>query len=232
MQPVTPQIARPLDGSLIEQATRAFMTKVYQYMFGGLAMTGLVSLYVSTNEAALGFVLSSYRIAWVGMLVAVWGVSAAIPRLSAPAAGVLFAAYSALMGAYLSPIFVIYDLGSMSRVFFVCSGMYAGLSAYGMLTKRSLDGMRTFLYMGLLGLIVAVGINLFWPVPMLSFITACVGVLVFSGLTAYETQKLREMGAGGAMHAEGNLAISGALALYLNFINLFLSLLRLFASRR
>lgn len=218
--------------ALYAEATRAFMNRVYMWMFVGLGITGATAVYVASSEPAFNVVASNYKFFAIGLMVFTWFAGSALLRLSAGAASALFVVYSAALGALLSTIFYIYEIGSISRIFFLSAGMFAALSIYGTVTKKDLSAWRTFLFMGVIGIAAAVAINLFWPTPMLSFVAACAGVLVFSGLAAYDTQKLRQMGAEAEANGARSIAIAGALHLYLDFINLFLSLLRLLGNRR
>jgi FtsH-binding integral membrane protein len=228
----SPLIQTPASLSPAAERVRAFMGRVYMWMFLGLSVTGGVALYTATNEALLAGVLRNYKMFALVLLGFVLAVSFILPRLSAPAAGALFFAYSAALGAFLSVLFVVYQLGSLASIFFISAGLFGALSLYGTVTKKDLSAWGTFLFIGLLGIVGASLWNLFWPNAGVSFVAACAGVLVFGGLTAYDTQKLREMALAAEGPSEGSLAIQGALRLYLDFINLFLSLLRLFGQRR
>jgi len=215
------------------QAARAFMAGVYRWMMFGLGVTGLVAWYMASNPQLLMRIMAS---GWVwGLFIAQLGLvialSSAVNRLSFGVAALLFLGYAALTGVTFGTIFYVYTSGSIASTFFVTAGAFAGLSFYASTTKRDLSGLSTFLFMGLIGVVIASVVQAFWPSPMLSFVTACAGVVVFAGLTAYDTQRIRAMyvQTGGSVAA---LSILGALKLYLDFINLFLMLLRLFGSRR
>jgi len=220
-----------VDARAAQQASAAFMSRVYRWMFLGLAITGVTAMATASSELAVGLVARGYVFWVLGMVGFTWAVSASLPRLSASAAGALFIAYSGFLGFVLSVIFLVYQLGSIGRVFFLTAGVFGALSLYGTITKKDLSAWATFLFIGFWGVFGAAMINLFWPNGMLSFVAACMGVIVFAGLAAYDTQKLRALGAvaGGGT---ASLAVTGALHLYLDFINLFLSLLRLFGRRR
>jgi len=217
----------------VGEVARGFMAGVYRWMTLGLALTGFVAYYMASNPQLLMRVATG---GWMwGLFAAQLGLvivlSAAVNRLSFSVAAVLFLAYAALTGVTFGTIFYAYTSGSIAVAFFVTAGAFGGLSVFATVTKRDLSGWRTFLFMGLIGVVLASVVQIFWPSPALSFVTACAGVVVFAGLTAYDTQRIRAMYlAGGSSVAA--LSILGALRLYLDFINLFLSLLRLFGSRR
>ena len=167
-----------------------------------------------------------------GMVIA---LSAAIHKMSAGTATGLFLLYSALTGAMLSSIFVIYPIASIANAFLVTTGTFLAMSVYGTVTKRDLTTMGNFLFMGLIGIIIAMVVNIFLKSTMMDFIISCLGVLIFTGLTAYDTQKLRRFGEAAPLDdgtAVRRGAIMGALTLYLDFINLFLMMLRLFGGNR
>ncbi len=214
-------------------AATDFMWGVYRWMAMGLSVTGFVALLVAESPQALEFVFGNRAVFW-GLVIAQLGMVFAFQsvavRASTAVAGAMFLAYSAVTGVTFASIFLIYTQSSIAQVFFVTAGAFGGLSAYGAMTKRDLSGMGRFLFMGLIGFIIASVVNIWLASPAIYWVSTYAGVLIFAGLTAYETQKLREMYAvsGGA----GNLALRGALVLYLDFINLFLMLLRLFGSRR
>lgn len=222
----------PANAVLAQEATRAFMTRVYGWMFAGLVVSAATSMYASTSETVLNLVAGRPFIGLLVMFAFTWFVGGQLPRLNAQAAGALFLVYASLLGVFLSPIFIVYRLTSITHIFLLSASMFAALSVFGMVTKKDLSGWGTFLFMGLWGIIGAVVVNALWPMPMLSFVAACAGVLVFSGLTAYDTQKLKAFGAEAEASGARGMAVAGALHLYLDFINLFLSLLRLLGSRR
>jgi FtsH-binding integral membrane protein len=212
---------------------RRFMSAVYRWMTVGLAVTAGVALWVSTSQAALQLLFGS-RFVMIGLVVAQLGLvialSAAAQRLSAPAAGALFILYSALTGAMLSSVLLVYTGASVGLAFVTTAGTFGAMSVYGTVTQRDLTGWRTFLMMGLVGMVIASVVNIFLHSSALSFVYSCVGVVVFTGLTAYDTQKLRAFARAGG--GTGSLAVNGALSLYLDFVNLFLSLLRILGGRR
>jgi hypothetical protein len=212
---------------------RRFMSTVYGWMTGGLALTAVVAYVVASTPALLQVVIGN-RAVFFGLIIAELGlviaISAMVNRLSAAAAGGLFALYSALNGATLSVVLLAYTGASVALAFVSTAGTFGVMSVYGTVTKRDLTSWGSFLFMGLIGVVIASLVNLFLRSTMLSWVVSCMGVVVFTGLTAYDTQKLRALArAGGGAAA---LPVRGALSLYLDFINLFLSLLRLLGSRR
>jgi hypothetical protein len=162
----------------------------------------------------------------------VWYMSARVESLAPTTAGVLFGIYSALMGAMLSGIFLIYTSTSIAMTFVTTSAMFGALALYGTVTKRSLAGIGQFAFMGLIGVVIASIVGIFWQNSMLQFVISVCGVVVFTGLTMYDAQKLKQMALVLPDGRTGSYAIVGALTLYLDFINLFLFLLRLFGGRR
>jgi FtsH-binding integral membrane protein len=213
-----------------------FFNVVYAWMAVGLALTALVAVYVSqrpdwmarifTPGVALGL--------FVVYIVLVMTISSAVRRISAPVATVLFMAYAALNGLLFSTLFLAYTRASLAGAFGVTAGTFAATSVYGMVTRRDLTRLGSFLFMGLIGLIIASVVNLFFASSMLYWLTTYAGVVIFVGLTAWDTQRLKEIArqtAGDAALAN-RLAISGALVLYLDFINLFIYLLRILGDRR
>lgn len=217
----------------IDEGLRAYMMKVYNYMMGGVALTGLVAYGISTNAELLNLIYST-PLKWVVMfapLVMVFAISAMVHKMSFTATQICFWVFAALMGASLSWIFIRYGGVSITRVFFISAAAFGALSVYGYTTKKDLSGWGTFLFMGLIGLIIASIVNIFLASSALQFAVSCIGVLVFAGLTAYDTQRIKEM-----YHVNhgtatlGKMAVMGALSLYLDFINLFISLLSLFGS--
>lgn len=211
---------------------RAFMARVYRWMFLGLALTGGLAVYTASHEPLLRFVAGHFTAVMLAELGLVMALSFLQSRLSAPVATGLFLLYAGLNGLTLSTLFLIYQLGSIGQAFFLTAGVFGAMSLYATFTRSDLSAWRTFLMMGLFGVLGASLVNLFVKSDGLSFVTSCACVLVFSGLAAYDTQKLRRLHAELGAEGVGNLAIYGALALYLDFINLFLSILRLFGRRR
>lgn len=193
-------------------------------------------MLVANNPALLNFLFSSPTLVWgllIGEIVLVLILSAAINRLSFSTATLLFILYSVVNGVTLSSIFVVYTQGSIASTFFITAGMFGGLALYGSVTKKDLSGMGRFLFMTLIGLIIASIVNIFMHSEMLYWITTFVGVLVFAGLTAWDAQKIQQMAlmADDVNESTQKMALLGALTLYLDFINLFLYLLRIFGKR-
>lgn len=227
-------------GVVYDEGLRSYMLSVYNYMASGVLLTGLVSLGmaatgmvdslinpVTQGLSGLGWVLA---IAPIGLVL--W-LSFGINRLSQSSAQLLFWAYAALMGASLSTIFVVYTGASIATTFFASAAAFGGLSLFGYTTKKDLSGFGTFLIMGVVGILVASVINMFLRSPGLNFAISGIGVLVFAGLTAYDTQKIKNMYAQvGNSDFRGKAVVMGALTLYLDFINLFLFMLRFMGDRR
>ncbi|MBL4725609.1 MAG: Bax inhibitor-1/YccA family protein [Rhizobiaceae bacterium] len=236
-------------GSAAEQAgvefdagLRAYMLRVYNYMALALAVTGIAAL-VTFNMAVSGGQLTEFGtlmfaspLKWVVMLAPlglVFFLSAKINTMSVSAAQTTFWVFATLIGVSLSTIFLVYTATSIVQTFFVTAAAFASLSLYGYTTKRSLSGMGSFLMMGLFGLIIASVVNIFMQSSAMQFAISAIGVLIFAGLTAYDTQKIKEM-YDHVSHDEtmmGRAAIMGALKLYLDFINLFMFLLHFLGNR-
>ncbi len=221
-----------LDQVVVEQSQRTFMARVYRWMFLGLGVTGAVALYTASSPALLQIVLPHFMLLLIAEFLLVLGLSFAAPRVSGPVAGGLFLLYATMNGLTLSAIFLAFELGSIGEAFLLTAGTFGALSAYATFTKKDLSGWRTFLFIGLFGVVIAGVIQLFWHSPGFSFVWSCACVVVFAGLTAYDTQKLRQMHAAAGYSSAASLSITGALTLYLDFVNLFLALLRLFGRRR
>ncbi|MFC2130735.1 Bax inhibitor-1/YccA family protein [Bacteroidota bacterium] len=220
--------------SAIAQAQADFLSKVYAWMFGGLLLTALTAWYVYSEEIYISVVNSGLMFPLIlGELALVFFLAARVEKISKTTAGMLFLVYSLLNGITLSVVLAVYTYESVQEVFFITAAMFAALSAYGYFTKKSLSGIGNFLFMGLIGIIIASVVNIFMANSALNFAISVIGVIIFAGLTAYDTQKIKEMYVlqyeGDEVAAKG--AIIGALRLYLDFINLFLFLLRLFGRR-
>jgi hypothetical protein len=234
-------------GAVLDEGLRAYMLRVYNYMAGGVALTGLVAYSVanlsSVQTAAgrtaltpLGQLLYTTPLRWVIMLLPlafVFFLSFRIYKMSTTAAQVSFWLFAAAMGLSLSTIFLVFTGQSITRVFFVTAAAFAGLSLFGYTTKKDLSGWGTFLIMGVIGILIAAIVNIFLQSSALQFAISVIGVLVFAGLTAYDTQRIKD----GYYHIVGDVsamtkgAIMGALNLYLDFINMFTSMLSLFGDR-
>jgi len=219
----------------IDVGLRAYMQKVFGLMGMGTAVTGLVAYFTSQSPAMLELIYNT-PLRWVVMLAPLGFVlvlSFGINRMRASTAQLTFWAFAAVMGLSLSSIFLVYTGQSIVTTFFVSSATFLGMALYGYTTKRDLTGWGSFLFMGLIGLIVASLVGLFVQSTALQFAISVIGVLIFTGLTAYDTQKIKEMYfAGDNSETYGKKAVMGALRLYLDFINLFLYLLRFIGDRR
>jgi FtsH-binding integral membrane protein len=224
--------AEAANATLVQESRRAFMSRVYGWMFAGLWITGVVALYTVSNKPLLNFALQWRIPLLLAELGLVFVISLAASKLSGAVAGALFVGYAALTGMTLSVYFLIYTAGSIGQAFLMTAGTFGAMSLYGTLTKKDLSGWGSFLFMGLVGVLIAGVVNIFMGSDMLGFVTACACVVVFAGLTAYDTQKLREMHASTGYSSAATISIVGALTLYLDFINLFLALLRIFGRRR
>lgn len=234
--------ARQASAAEIDQGLRSFMLGVYNYMVLGLGITGLTAIgtaMMAGTRGALtpfGQLLYTSPLKFVVMLAPLAFIlffSFRIEKMSAASARTMFLAFAAVMGVSMSVIFLVYTGNSIARVFFITSAAFGGLSLFGYMTKKSLSAMGSFLMMGLIGLVIASLVNLFVQSSALQFAVSAIGVLVFAGLTAWDTQRLKEMYLYSDMGPEESqkLAVNGALSLYLNFINMFQSLLSLFGNR-
>lgn len=235
MQSPHEMVAQAVQREKAEQL--AFMYKVYAIMTFGLGLTGTVALIVARIPALVEVFLLNQMVFYgllAAELIVVISFVSLIEKVSYVAAGGLFIVYSALNGLTFAVIFLIYTTSSIASTFFVTAGTFAAMSAYGFITKRDLTSWGSFLFMGLIGLIIASVVNWFLGSELIYWLTTFGGVLIFVGLTAYDTQKIKELNQlGNAGTAEDHKeAIHGALILYLDFINLFLYLLRLFGRRR
>lgn len=213
------------------------MRKVYLWMTMALVITGFTAYYVATSETLLTLLLTNQIVFWVlviGELGLVIGLSAAINRLSLTTATLMFVLYSVVNGATMSFIFLMYTASSITNVFFITAGTFAAMTLYGYFTKSDLSSWGKYLLMALIGIIIATVVNIFTKSQGLAVIINYLGVLVFVGLTAYDSQKIKMMllQMPDAGEAAQKVALLGALSLYLDFINLFLYLLRLFGSKR
>jgi FtsH-binding integral membrane protein len=218
-------------------ASSIFLAKVFNWMAIGLGLTGLVA-YVTAVSGMAQVIINSplFIVIAIGTLGMVFFLSARIDKIQASTASALFIGYSVLNGLFFSTIFLRYTGSSIAGTFLITAGMFGAMAAYGLVTKRDLSGWGSFLFMGLIGLIIASVVNIFLKSPGVYWVTSMIGVLIFTGLTAYDIQKIKRMGEEGIM-SQGREAIvkgsiMGALALYLDFINLFLMLLRFFGGAR
>ena len=220
----------------IDEGLRAHMNKVYGLMSVGMIVTGLVAWLVGTNEMLLAQIFGT-PLKWVVMfapLIVVFAFGAMIHKMSVATAQAVFFGYAALMGLSISFIFAVYTGVSITQTFLVTAIAFAGLSLYGYTTKRDLSGFGTFLVMGLIGLIVASIVNIFLASSALQFAISVIGVLIFAGLTAFDTQNIKNtylQMANSDSDFIGKTAIMGALQLYLDFLNLFMFLLQFMGNR-
>jgi len=216
----------------------AFIRSVYNWMAIGLALTGFVAFYVANEESLRQLILGNRLVFFgliIGELALVFTISARVQKMQSSTATALFVIYAALNGATLSVIFLIYTSASITATFFICAATFVACSVYGWTTKRDLTSLGGFMAMGLIGIIIASVVNMFLGSPGIHTIISYIGVLVFVGLTAYDTQKLKSMALTQPIGLDAGVvrkgAILGALSLYLDFINLFLMLLRILGSR-
>ena len=231
----------------IDEGLRAYMLKVYNYMTTGLVLTGFIAYFFGKASVAaftpngviltsLGQALFNSGLSWIIMLAPlgfVFYLSARINKMSVSSAQITFWLFASIMGLSLASVFVQFTGTSIARVFFITAGTFAAMSLYGYTTKRDLTKLGGFLFMGLIGIIIASIVNIFVQSGPMSFIISIIGVLVFVGLTAYDTQTIKNMYYAGDSDSVGSKkALMGALRLYLDFINLFILLLQLFGQRR
>ena len=221
--------------SRTEIETRSFISRVYGWMTGGLLMTGLVSLYMASDPTLI-VQLVSHKFLFYGLMIAELGLvivlAGWVQRMSATAATGAFLLYAGLTGVTLSTVFLAYTGGSIASTFFVTAATFGAMSLYGSVTKTDLTSFGNICIMALVGIILASIVNIFLNSTALYWVTTYIGILVFVGLTAYDTQRIRMMSVQGDEDAERRAAITGALALYLDFINLFVTMLRLTGRRR
>jgi FtsH-binding integral membrane protein len=226
----------PFSASLpVEERVTTFLRAVYGWMCGGLAITALTASIIAASPTFITAVATNRMLFW-GLMIAQLGIvfvlSARVQQLAASTASLLFVAYSALTGITISFVLLAYTGESVAMTFVITAGMFGAMAAYGTTTRRSLAGFGQFLFMGVIGVVLASVIGLFWHNDGLQFVISFIGVIVFTGLAAYDAQRLRSMALARPNGQTGSYAIVGALALYLDFINLFLFLVRLTGSRR
>lgn len=230
--PFTQQYQSPM---AVQNMVAAAMKRVYLNMFLGLLVTAFVSMACANSIAYLEFILLN-RWAMFGLIIAefglVIGISSGINRLSSAVAMLLFFLFAAVNGLMLAPIFLVYTGASIAKTFFITAGTFGAMSIYGYTTGTDLSKFSRILFMGLIGLIIATVVNMFMHSESLDYIISFVGIILFVGLTAWDTQKIKQMAVGMPADQIGRLATIGALSLYLDFINLFLYLLRFFGDRR
>ena len=239
--------SKTADQAGIDEGLRAYMLKVYNYMTTGLVLTGFIAYFFGKASVAaftpngviltsLGQALFNSGLSWIIMLAPlgfVFYLSARINKMSVSSAQITFWLFASIMGLSLASIFVQFTGTSIARVFFITAGTFAAMSLYGYTTKRDLTKLGGFLFMGLIGIILASIVNIFVQSGPMAFVISIIGVLVFVGLTAYDTQTIKNMYYAGDSDSVGSKkALMGALRLYLDFINLFILLLQLFGQRR
>ena len=238
---------KTVDQAAIDEGLRAYMLKVYNYMTTGLVLTGFIAYFFGKASVEayvpggviltpVGNMLFNSGLSFVIMLAPlgfVFYLSARINKMSTASAQITFWLFASIMGLSLASIFVQFTHSSIARVFFITAGTFGAMSLYGYTTKRDLTKLGGFLFMGLIGVIIASIVNIFFQSGLMAFVISVIGVLVFVGLTAYDTQNIKNMYYGGDSEEIGSKkALMGALKLYLDFINLFILLLQLFGQRR
>jgi uncharacterized protein len=224
-------------GQARQEASTIFLAKVFNLMTLGLALTGIIA-YITANTGLAATIIGTplFFVLIIAELGLVFYLSARVEKIQASTASALFIGYSVMNGLTLSVIFLAYTGSSIASTFFITAGMFGAMAIYGLVTKRDLSGLGSFLFMGLIGIIIASIVNIFLQSSSVHWAISFLGVLIFTGLTAYDVQKIKRIGEEGIM-AQGDEvvrkgAVMGALALYLDFINLFLMLLRFFGGSR
>ena len=223
--------------AVVDESLSSYMRQVFNYMTGGVALSGVMAwLTMTVNDGAVIMYIITNGLMFPLIIVdlgLVLFLSFRINKMQPSTALAMFIAYAALSGVTLAPLALVYTNTSIATAFFTASGMFAAMSVWGYTTKKSLSGMGSFLFMGLIGLVIAMAINMFMGSDQMSFIISLIAVPIFAGLTAYDTQKIKQMGMMAADdESRSRMAVMGALTLYLDFINLFIHLLRLMGDRR
>lgn len=234
------EVAYTSNAQVVDEGLRSYMLKIYNYMTGGLAVTGIISYLISSNPSFLRlfFTPTGYSgFGWLALfapLIMVFAFGWVVNKGTLAQVQAMFWGFSALMSVSLAPIFLIYTGTSITRVFLITAATFGALSLYGYTTKKDLSGWGSFLMIGLIGLIIATIVNFFMQSTGLYYALSYIGILIFAGLTAYDTQNLKSMYYQSDMGGDiaDRIAISGALSLYLDFVNMFLYLLRLMGDRR
>jgi len=224
--------ATPVDAA---ERVGTFLRAVYGWMCAGLAITAVTASFIAASPSLVVSIATNRPVFW-GLMIAQLGIvfylSARVQRLAPATASLLFIVYSALTGVTLSFVLLAYTGESVATTFLVTAGMFGALAMYGTVTARNLQGFGQFLFMGLIGVVLASIVGIFWHSDALQFVISFIGVIVFTGLAAYDAQRLKAMALAMPAGQTGSYAIVGALALYLDFINLFLFLLRFMGNRR
>ena len=223
------------EAAQIDVGLRSYMLQVYNYMASGIALTGIVAYLVASSPTFINAIFGT-PLMWVVMLAplgAVFFLSFKINSIKFSTAQIIFWAYAALMGVSMASIFLVFTGTSVARVFFITAGMFGAMSLYGYTTKRDLSAFGSFLFMGLIGIVLASVVNMFLASTALQFAISVIGVLLFTGLTAYDTQRIKELyNSLDDSEVYGKKALMGALTLYLDFINLFIMMMQLLGNRR
>lgn len=226
----------PMERTQAQVRINTFVQSVYNWMAVGLALTGGVAWFVANNEPLLRFVYSARWLFFIGEIALVFMLAGRVHKMKASTATGMFMFYAALNGATLSFIFLVYTMSSIASTFFICAGTFAACSVFGWATKRDLTGLGNFMFMGLIGILIASVVNIFLKSAGMQMIISYIGVLVFTGLTAYDTQKLKVMAMSQPAGLDAGVvrkgAIIGALSLYLDFILMFQYLLMIFGNNR
>jgi uncharacterized protein len=225
----------PLTADARDVRVSAFLGKVYGWMFVGLLITAVTAFVVASSPLLIETLILNRILFWIllfGQLGLVFYLSARVEKMAPATAAALFMVYSGTVGITSSVILLIYTGASLFSTFIVTAGMFGALALFGTFTRRSLAGVGQFMFMGLIGLIIASVVGLFWQNSALQFVISVVGVLVFTGLTAWDAQRLKQMAVALPDGRTGTYAVVGALSLYLDFINLFFFLLRFMGNRR
>ncbi len=228
-------ISSPQVAGVRDERVGAFLSKVYGWMFVGLLITAVIAFAVASTPVLIETLILNRLLFWIllfAQLGVVFYLSARVNKVAPTTAAGLFVLYSALVGVTTSVILLIYTGASITQTFIITAGMFGATAVFGTVTKRSLAGLGQFLFMGLIGLILAMIVGFFWQSDALQFVISVVGVLVFTGLTAWDAQRLKQMAVALPDGRVGAYAVVGALSLYLDFINLFFFLLRFTGNRR
>lgn len=234
------EVAYSSNEKIVDEGLRNYMLKIYNYMAGGLAVTAFISYLIASNPSILKLFVTPTgysAFGWLALLaplIMAFAFGQVVNRGTIGQVQAMFWGFSAIMSVSLAPIFLVYTGASIARVFLITSATFGSLSLYGYTTKKDLSGWGSFLYIGLFGLIIASIVNIFMRSSGLYYALSYIGILIFAGLTAYDTQNLKSMYYHSAVNDEfaDKIAISGALSLYLDFINMFIYLLRLMGDRR
>ena len=235
-QPPRQQPPSFFDSNAVKTQTNAVLKRVYVRMFIGLLISAFVALGVASSQAAMMFLFGNQVVFWgmlIAMLVMAFVIPARLMKMQSSTVLLLFFLFSALMGAWLAPIFLVYRVGTIVYTLFITAGTFGAMSVYGYFTKSDLSKMGTFLMMALFGLIILMIVNFFAKSSAIEWVVSIVGLLIFIGLTAYDTQQVKRLAAANPEpQLADKLATMGAMNLYLDFINLFLFLLRIFGGGR